>query len=193
MQKFDFTTFLYLLLLVASTFPQAGSNVYKEYALKQKKLDVWYFNAWVAFFQLIIGAITIPMVFNEVLAGGQPISPRELPEYLYSATRCFFGFNSKPNDVCDETALTFVFYIVFNMTYNIALLIVFKYGSATLAVVASALRVALSAFGFQVQYIAGPAWRSLNIPDYISVVILIIALVVYKIKNESRSKKNEEE
>jgi len=126
------------------------------------------------------------MVFNNVLAGGNSIDPNDLPGYIESATRCFLGYNSQPTDVCDETLLVFVFYIIFNMTFNIALLVVFKEGSATLAVVAGALRVALSAFGFQIPFIAGPAWRSLNPFDYAAVAILIIALIVYKIREEKK-------
>eukprot|EP01129_Flabellula_baltica_P002059 TRINITY_DN11919_c0_g1_i1.p1 TRINITY_DN11919_c0_g1~~TRINITY_DN11919_c0_g1_i1.p1 ORF type:complete len:385 (-),score=64.50 TRINITY_DN11919_c0_g1_i1:13-1125(-) len=184
--SFNFTLILYIGLLIISTVPQAASNVYKEYSLKETELDVWYLNAWVATFQLLLGALTFWMVFINVFSDNANIVPSTLGAYLFDATSCFMGFNTRPNDLCNEAPVVFMIYMVFNMTYNITLLYVFQKGSATLAVVASALRVALSAFGFQIRAIAGPAFQDLTVWSVISVIILTGAIVVYRIKPEKK-------
>eukprot|EP00128_Syssomonas_multiformis_P005614 Colp12_sorted_trinity150504_noHs@32929 len=178
-----------LIILVISNLPSSASNVYKERALKDVDLDVWYFNAWIATFQIFIGILTVPLVFSELLSGGEPIAPAELGTYLQHASKCFFGTGSLPGDeACNETPIVFVIFLVFNIAYNILMLMVFKLGSATLAVVASALRVALSDVGFQWKFLSGPAYKDLTWYDGVALVILIGGLFAYRLRPERSSK-----
>jgi len=75
-------------------------------------------------------------------------------------------------------------FIVFNLTFNACMLYVFKYGSATLAMVAGAVRVALSAFLFQFKFVAGPGQQNVTWFHGVAVVTLILGLVVYKLRKE---------
>eukprot|EP00003_Mantamonas_plastica_P030638 TRINITY_DN7696_c0_g1_i1.p1 TRINITY_DN7696_c0_g1~~TRINITY_DN7696_c0_g1_i1.p1 ORF type:complete len:341 (-),score=108.64 TRINITY_DN7696_c0_g1_i1:665-1687(-) len=176
--------FIWILMFIVSNIPGAASNVYKENKLKAMDMDVWYFNAWVALFQLIFGFATFPTVFSDLLSGGAPIKPSEMGVYLENATKCFFGVNSLPGDDCEGTFVIFLFFIAFNMTFNISMLLVFKHGSATLAVVASALRVALSEIEFTICFIAGPVCHALSMYDVISLFVLLAGIVCYKLRPE---------
>jgi hypothetical protein len=71
------------------------------------------------------------------------------------------------------------------MCYNILILVVFKRGSSTLAVVASAARLALSNIGFLIPVLAGEATKKkLSIFDIIALLILIAGIVIYRVKEE---------
>ena len=64
-------------------------------------------------------------------------------------------------------------------TYSI-LLLTFKHVTSTLAVVASALRVALSAFAFSIPWLAGPALQPINADDIVALFILLLGLAIYQ-------------
>ena len=46
-------------LYIVSLIPAAASNVYKEIGLKDVDLDIWYANAWISFYQLLLGLASI--------------------------------------------------------------------------------------------------------------------------------------
>jgi drug/metabolite transporter (DMT)-like permease len=46
-------------LYIFSLVPAAASNVYKEIGLKDVDLDIWFANAWISFYQIILGFLTI--------------------------------------------------------------------------------------------------------------------------------------
>ncbi len=72
-----------------------------------------------------------------------------------------------------------------NDSDDILILVVFKKGSSTLAVVASAARLALSNVGFLIPVLAGEALRTtLSYYDIGALFILILGIVVYRLKAE---------
>eukprot|EP01125_Pyxidicula_operculata_P011939 TRINITY_DN3909_c0_g1_i1.p1 TRINITY_DN3909_c0_g1~~TRINITY_DN3909_c0_g1_i1.p1 ORF type:complete len:216 (+),score=30.45 TRINITY_DN3909_c0_g1_i1:469-1116(+) len=161
--------------------------IYKEHICKSRKMDVWYFNAWIALFQFLFGLCTFPMIFDKFLAGGNSIDPSDLPDYVENSFRCFVGSNSIANDACEETPFVFIVYLIVNLIFNVSLLSVFKYGSATLASIAGSVRVALSAFAFNFSFVAGvKKQKSLTWFDYVGVIIVIFGLIVYRMRNESK-------
>jgi hypothetical protein len=66
------------------------------------------------------------------------------------------------------------------------MLVVFQRGSSTLAVIASAARLALSNVGFLVKPLAGEAYQhKLSFFDIIALIILILGIVIYSSKPEN--------
>lgn len=185
----DSMTWLWILLLFAANIPMAASNVYKEKYLKEADLDVWYLNGWVALYQFIFGLMCFPITFVPI-PGGDYITPRELPQYFLNGLKCFVGIDSivtgPTPDQCSYFWLVFIVFIAFNMTYNILILVVFQRGSSTLAVIASAARLALSNFGFLIKPLAGEAYQDkLTLFDVLALIILILGIVIYSVKKES--------
>jgi len=185
--------FVYILILIGSCIPGAASNVYKEYSLKNNHVDVWYLNAWVAFWQFLFGLLTAPLVFTDIGSGGNPISPEHLGDYLKSSVLCFIGQSTLEHDeLCYEAPWVFLVFIAFNITFNASMLYVFKYGSATLATIAGVLRVFFSAALFQIPIIAGPASGSLTVFHYVAVGTLLLGLIVYRAREEKQRKEEVE-
>ncbi|KAG2394201.1 hypothetical protein C9374_003965 [Naegleria lovaniensis] len=187
----DPNAWLWILLLFVSNIPAAASNVYKEKYLKEANLDVFYLNSWVALYQFIFGLMSVFTVFIP-LPDSPYVDPANLYEYMWSGIKCFFGFNSVLSDQCDFFWLVFMVFICFNMTYNILLLVVFKRGSSTLAVVASVARLALSNFGFLIKFLAGEAYLEALSPfDIIALVILILGIIIYSLTSEKIADKHD--
>jgi hypothetical protein len=152
-------------------------------------LDVWYLNGWVALYQFIFGLLSFPVVFIPLPAPATYVSPRDFGLYFVRGIKCFFGINSQLTiatpDRCDYFWLIFMIFIIFNMTYNILILVVFQRGSSTLAVVASAARLALSNVGFLIKPLAGEAYQNkLTLFDIIALIVLIMGIVLYSLKQE---------
>ncbi|KAL0486437.1 hypothetical protein AKO1_011993 [Acrasis kona] len=184
----DKYNWVWLLLLFLANIPMAASNVYKEKYLKEAKLDVWYMNAWVALYQLIFGFISFPIVYIPTpdRDGRRTfINFYDTWTYLGNSWKCFAGINSQDNDMCDYFYAIFIIFMAFNMTYNILMLIVFQKGSSTLAVVASAARLALSNLGFLIKFLAGEAYQpELTYFDIIALFVLMAGIVVYSATRE---------
>ena len=68
----------------------AASNIYKEIALKDDDLEIWYTNAWVGVFQLIAGFLTTWTISIQAFQD-PPISFSQLPAYFTDANNCFLG------------------------------------------------------------------------------------------------------
>ena len=92
----------------------------------------------------------------------------------------------------DGTVLgVFCVFIVFNITYNMLMLYVFKKGSSVLFVVANAVRLplvsALNSWG----WISGPAVDEFTRYDTLALLILVIAIVVYYSVEEEQSEESQ--
>jgi len=174
------------LVMVASTIPQAGSVVLKEHTLRGLPVDIWYFNAWVTCFQFISGIVLLPTIYLPMMGGRRvrPISPTDTFFYLRNATECFAGVNVRRLDQCGGAAgpswVVFQLFIVFNFAFNLASFRLFNQGNDTAAIVASAIRVALTDLGFTVRGIAGEAYGVMQQTDVIALLVLMAGLVLYR-------------
>lgn len=195
-QTFESNIF-WLVMFVSAGVPTAFSNVYKEKVLKSGKrtMDIWWFNAWVALYQLAVGFSLAWTVFLPFPAPAKSISPREFPQYMVDATMCFFGStDADPSDeACQFAWIVFGFFIVFNIAFNVLIFYVMQRGSATLAVIASTSTLALTSLGYHIPLLAGEAKvGAFNIYGVISLIVIIIAILVYKIHNEIPKKSEED-
>lgn len=140
-------------------------------------------------YQIALGCLTIPLVFLPIVSGraSGPISPAGFFTYLSEGMQCLTGsdpetavITPESKNTCGSAPLIFVWYIGFNVAFNLIMMLSFKHASSTVALVASALRVALAAFLFTIPFIAGPAFKDVTIYDGISLIILLCGLVLYQ-------------
>jgi len=195
-ETFDSNIF-WILLFISAGIPTAFSNVYKEKVLKsgEGNMDIWWFNAWVALYQLGVGFTLAWTVFIPFPKPANNISPKDFPQYMVNATMCFFGStDANPADeTCEFAWLVFAFFIGFNIGFNVLIFYVMQRGSATLAVIASTTTLALTSLGYHIPILAGEAKvGSFNMYGVVSLIIIIIAIFVYKVHNEIPKKSEED-
>lgn len=183
-------TFFWILLYVLAMVPAAASNVYKEIGLKDVDLDIWYANAWISFYQLLWGILTIWTIRIKAFCD-PPIPWSGLFDYVVNATNCFFGSPVTVNNelqLCDAGVLNiFLVFIVFNMMYNQLMLYIFKEGSSVLFVVSSAVCLPLTDVLYMVPFLSGPsAQQQFTIFDGFSLFVLVMGLLVYHSEKEQR-------
>lgn len=200
--------FGWIVLAVLSNIPSAASNVYKETGLKADDLDIWYANAWIGVWQLLWGLLTVWTIFIPAFVAPHPrISVSELPKFVSDANKCFFGSsvdltdNSTAFEIdcvdngnewiadtatcrvdCDVNGTpisVFCIYIIFNLTYNVLALYVFKKGSSVLFVVANAVRLPLVDALNSVKFVSGVARETIGKYDYFALFALVMAIFVY--------------
>jgi len=193
---FDSNIF-WLLMFMSSGIPTAFSNVYKEKILKSGsgKMDIWYFNSCVAIYQLVVGFALAWTVFLPFPPPAKSISPSHFPEYLLDATRCFLGYihSTTGDETCSFSWLIFLFFIGFNIAFNVLIFYVMQKGSATLAVIASTTTLALTSLGYHIPLLAGEAKvGAFNVYGVIALIVIIVAVLVYKIQDEIPKKPKEE-
>lgn len=194
-KTFDSNVF-WLLLYLSAGIPTAFSNVYKEKVLKSgsANMDIWYFNAWVALYQLGVGFALCWTVFLPFPSPAKHIHPSDFLDYLADAILCFFGYtDSNPSDeTCSFSWLIFAVFILFNIAFNVLIFYVMQRGSATLAVIASTTTLALTSLGYHIPLLAGEAKvGAFNVYGVIALVVIIIAVFVYKIQDEIPKKSGE--
>eukprot|EP00753_Platysulcus_tardus_P006151 PLAT14002.1.p1 GENE.PLAT14002.1~~PLAT14002.1.p1 ORF type:complete len:498 (-),score=172.61 PLAT14002.1:160-1521(-) len=82
----------WILLMVLSQTPAAASNVYKEIALKEYDLDVWYASAWIGVYQLLWGALTFwTVLIPAFVYPHPPITLSSFGDFIHNANQCFVG------------------------------------------------------------------------------------------------------
>ncbi|KAL9651172.1 hypothetical protein ABK040_008244 [Willaertia magna] len=174
------------LLIYASTLLQALSNVFTEKFLKKANLDVWYMQGVSIFMQFIFGLLTFWTAFIPLPSPYQYITPTQLPEYFGNSFKCVVGINSQKGDHCEYIYILLAVFLFFNLGFNMSMLYVFKYGSSTLAVVSSALRLITSNICFMIPFIAGPLTASsLSAMQIESLIILVAGVVMYSVTKET--------
>uniref|UniRef100_A0A7S1CLN1 EamA domain-containing protein n=1 Tax=Bicosoecida sp. CB-2014 TaxID=1486930 RepID=A0A7S1CLN1_9STRA len=202
-----------LLMLVAQT-PAAASNIYKEIALKETDLDVWYMNAWVGVYQLLWGLLTFWTLYIPAFVSPHPpVDPGDTFKFMSEANDCFLGTDVRIYDNttafaedcvakenvfdsaggfctvnCDRDGTplqVFVIYICFNLTYNLLALYIFKHGSSVLFVVANAVRLPLVDALNSWSFVSGQAHQDFGKYDVLSLMVLVLSLWIYYSESES--------
>ena len=193
---FESNSFWFFMFMSAS-IPSAFSNVYQEKILKSGKgdMDIWYFSGMVAIYQLFVGFGTAWTVFISLPPPSTHIQITQFPEYLLESTGCLLGLSSENNTAshCEFSWLIFGIFIVFNITFNILITYVMQRGSATLAIIASTTTFALTSLGYHIPIIAGEAdVGPVTMYGFLSLIIIIMAIFVYKLQDEIRVEKPKE-
>ncbi len=105
-------------VLILSCVPMCLSSVYKEKALGDTEIDAIYLNFWVAVWQFVLG---FPLLLPMAPASNLPIS--QIGSNLLNGARCYAGFNSMDGDNCGLAPLFVTVYILFNLAYNILIIL----------------------------------------------------------------------
>jgi hypothetical protein len=182
--------------VMVATVPAAVSNVFKERGLKVADLDVWYFNAWVAIFQLGWGLSMAWSVFVPLPDPAQHVSVREFPAYMVNATACFAGMDTGETEgnVCDFTWAIFAVFIAFNVIANVLMLWIFQRGSAVLAIIAGTAKLVLINLAFHIPLVAGEALvTKFSLYNLAALGIIIVGILVYRMRKEIRPASSFEE
>merc|ERR1712008_10530 len=80
-----------------------------------------------------------------------------------------------------ETAWTAVLgYVCFNLSFNIFIMLVIKYGSAALSFLVSTLRLPLTAIAFSCPLIMGIHTVQPGMSDFVSLAVILIGLIMYR-------------
>mmetsp|Transcript_106744 Transcript_106744/g.309663 ORF Transcript_106744/g.309663 Transcript_106744/m.309663 type:complete len:342 (-) Transcript_106744:423-1448(-) len=179
------------LVLILSTIPMVLSSVYKEIALGDTDLDPIYLNAWIALFQF---AFSIPLAIPAALVTSPPVYPSELPSNLYNGLLCYVGQSSIECDddhydddgydgtcATDDCALAPAFvnvYLLFNVSYNILIIMILKWGSSNLLWLAMTVMVPIGNLAFALPFM--PDASTITPFDILGLVIIMAGLVGYR-------------
>lgn len=120
-------------VMIFSCVPMCLSSVYKEKTLGEAELDAVYLNGWIAVFQFLFA---IPLTFPAAMVGDHPVTPSELPENLYDGFMCYLGQNTITDgahkDDCEKATIYVTAYLLFNVAYNLLIILILKFGSANI-------------------------------------------------------------
>lgn len=126
-------TLLWSMVMISSSIPMCLSSVYKEKALNETQLDPIYLNGWIGIFQFLYA---IPLAIPAAYAGSPVVELSSLPKNLLDGFYCYLGYNSITTgshlDECDTATFYVTIYLLFNVTYNILILLILRYGSANI-------------------------------------------------------------
>lgn len=140
----------FAIMFFLATIPTAVSNVFKEIAFKGADLDIYLVNAWVATFQFFIGFPLLPI---GITVESNPLAAlKSLPAEFYQGMLCFVG-QGQDGPLCVQRLVMvhILVYLVINIFYNIFVLSVLKYGSASLLQISSAMLLPLANITFTIK------------------------------------------
>jgi hypothetical protein len=180
---------IWSLVLVSSSIPMCLSSVYKEKALGDNDIDAIYLNGWVAVFQFLF---SIPLLWPSALAENLPMN--QIWNNLYDGMLCLGGVNSvianstQSNDsfntTPDNCALSPAYvsaYVLFNIVYNILIILILKYGSSNILWLSMTTTVPMANFAFSLDFV--PNHTPITLNNVISLLLIMIGLVVYRLWN----------
>eukprot|EP00526_Cylindrotheca_closterium_P007998 CAMPEP_0113619028 /NCGR_PEP_ID=MMETSP0017_2-20120614/9654_1 /TAXON_ID=2856 /ORGANISM="Cylindrotheca closterium" /LENGTH=656 /DNA_ID=CAMNT_0000528581 /DNA_START=36 /DNA_END=2006 /DNA_ORIENTATION=- /assembly_acc=CAM_ASM_000147 len=182
----DSLEFVWSLVMLASCIPMVFSTVYKQVAL-QVEMDPILVNCFVATFQLLFG---IPLAIPAGVSSSPQVTPWDLPENWRSASKCLFlqantiESGCHPDD-CSKAALFVHLGLLSSAVYTISMMLVLKYGSASLLYLGLTLVVPLGHLIFSIH-----SPEMVHVSDVLGLVILLAGLVLYRFghrNDDSRS------
>jgi hypothetical protein len=111
----------------------------------------------------------------------QGISISDIPQNFVDGGKCWMlGENSQPDDDCAKSLQYVSTYMLFNVAYNILLVLILKFGSATLMFVASAVVIPLANICFTFKFIMGDYATPLRVTDIVGLVVILLGLGLYR-------------
>lgn len=172
---------VWILIMVVSCVPMVLSSVYKEKALGEMEIDVVFLNGWVAVFQFLF---SLPLTLPSSWAIGMDTS--DIMPNMYGGLLCYFGINSVtanshsslPMDECSMAPMYVNLYLLFNVVYNVLIVVILKHGSSNILWLSSTIIVPLSNLAFSMDFM--PGHKPLTIYDIVGLVVIMAGLIVYR-------------
>jgi len=194
--------FFWNMFYLCQVIPFAASNVYKDIAFKAVDMDVWYLQFWDVFWGSVVGSLLFPI--NTILPPPAYIAWDQIPNSMRDGGLCLVGENlitsdnSKcgPDNVdhiscddCDSSWLILIIYMAINVAYNVFILLVIKYGSATILSIAQTVRLPLTNICFSFEFIMGPKYVTRLSGDTVwGLIVILVGLVVYRVGSYFKKK-----
>jgi phosphatidylglycerophosphate synthase len=168
---------LWSFIMIASAIPQCLSSVYKEKALGDADIDAVYLNGWVAVYQFVA---SFPLLLPS--APSANIAIEDVPQNLWNGALCLAGVNTitggdHPDD-CAMSAIYVSVYLIFNIGYNILIILILKYGSSNVLWLSMTIMVPLGNVSFTLPFM--PNRTSLEATDIIALVVIMAGLTIYR-------------
>merc|ERR1712048_77032 len=166
-----------------STLPAAVGNVYKQSVLQGADVDVFYATWWSGCFQVLWGFLCLPLAW--IPLPGQPtVTPGDFfGSEIGNTLTCMSGVSAQPGDETCEIQpppyFWIILYLIFNITFNMAMLWLVKRVSAVWAQIATVVCLGLVNVFSSFSFIMGDSANPLAPTDWVGVVIVCMALGVY--------------
>jgi len=175
------TTLTWAGVMCLSCVPMCLSSIYKEIALGETELDPVFLNGWIALFQF---AFSIPLAIPAALAGDPSIVPSDLPQNLWDGLKCYLGIGSifsgcHLDDLCETQSIPFVnTYLLFNVSYNILIILILKFGSANILWLAMTVMVPIGNLSFALPFMPDPS--TFKPTDIVGLCVIMGGLCLYR-------------
>jgi len=179
-----------ILIYFLNNIPQSLSNVTKEWAFQRDTLDVYYLGSWVAWYQLAISLMLIPVTS---FPGFGHFDFFSIPKQIFYGLKCFAGINSLPGDECSYNYIATSLYILINFVYNILILLVTKYASATLFTLAFALRLPLTQIVYSLHFIMRQFTEPFTWETIVALFVVLFGFAIYSASSTTQAGQEEGE
>eukprot|EP01134_Creolimax_fragrantissima_P005161 CFRG5161T1 len=171
-------------VMVLACVPMTLSSVYKEEVLGDQQLDPIYLNGWVAVWQFIVGIpLAIPAAYT--VPGG---NIAKIPDMIYGGLKCYMGINTVmvategvTVDDCGIAPFYVNIYLIFNLGYNVLMILILKYGNANLLWLAMALMVPMGSAAFSMPFM--PGYKPLGVNGTVGLLVIVFGLAMYRFSN----------
>jgi len=182
---------------LCQVIPFAASNVYKDIAFKAIDMDVWYLQFWDVFWQSLVGTLLFPI--NTILPEPATVAWSSIPGSMKNGTLCLIGedlitpensnCNAKnPCDDCYNAWLVLIIYMCINVAYNVFILLVIKYGSATILSIAQTIRLPLTNICFSFKFIMGKDTTPFSPYSLGGLMVILAGLIAYRVGSLTKKK-----
>jgi hypothetical protein len=170
----------WMLMLMGSCIPMCFSSVFKEKALGDVELDPIYFNLMVAVYQFIL---IFPLLPPSAYSVG--VEMDQIFTNVADGLKCYVGINSVASDACSTAPGYVNAYLLFNIGYNILIILVLKYGSSNLLWLALTATVPVSDLVFAIPGIPGGAPVTWSVG--VGLPVIFFGLVIYRFYAQARA------
>jgi len=193
--------FFWNMFYLCQVIPFAASNVYKDIAFKAVDMDVWYLQFWDVFWQSVFGTLLFPI--NTILPAPATIPWSSIGSSMKDGGECLIGNNlitpenstcgpdNSQHIYCDECVgawLILSIYMIINVSYNVFILLVIKYGSATILSIAQTVRLPLTNICFSFEFIMGKDASPFSGYSLYGLLVILAGLISYRAGSLAKKK-----
>eukprot|EP00525_Craspedostauros_australis_P007508 CAMPEP_0198128168 /NCGR_PEP_ID=MMETSP1442-20131203/48695_1 /TAXON_ID= /ORGANISM="Craspedostauros australis, Strain CCMP3328" /LENGTH=381 /DNA_ID=CAMNT_0043788273 /DNA_START=383 /DNA_END=1528 /DNA_ORIENTATION=- len=174
----DFLIFVWSLVLVASTIPMTLSSIYKQVAVSEDaQFDPMFVNGWVAVFQFLF---SLPLCIPAAVASSPPVAPSSLPDNWWNGIQClmhsenFVETGCHP-DKCEGASVWVHLALLSSVATTIAVILMLKYGSASIMYLALTASVPLGHLVFELHSKSANPFYNLG-----GMILVVVGLLLYR-------------
>lgn len=176
---------------LASIVPTAAGNVYRQYVLQARDVDVIYATWWSGNFQAIWGVLFVWLTWIP-FPGESAVAPKGTIESIMNTVSCMLG--NMPHGAADASCASdalppmcwYGIYLVFNLSSYVLFLWFTKKMSATWAQIATVACLNLTNICGEWSILAGGGSQQMSLFDWLATVLASCALWVYNLEKEVR-------